>query len=110
MKTYSDLVDRVFLDFHRIVGGEDDLADLFILVSLGQDIGLDRRLPPEQGDPDATRESVETASAKLTALVNRFDDPDQPYLSQPHPGQAPRFSDYTQLARVAEWAALDEGE
>ena len=36
--------------------------------------------------------------------------PARPYLSRPHPGQAPRFSDYTQLARVAEWAALEEGE
>ncbi|MGI4953390.1 MAG: double-strand break repair protein AddB, partial [Janthinobacterium lividum] len=63
-----------------------------------------------KGDPTTTRESVETARAKLTALVNRFDNPDQPYLSQPHPGSAPRFNDYTQLARVAEWAALEDGE
>ncbi len=53
---------------------------------------------------------VDTARGKLSALVAAFDDPAHPYLSQPHPGQAPRFSDYTQLARVAEWAALEEGE
>ena len=53
---------------------------------------------------------VDMARAKLSALVARFDDPTHPYLSQPHPGHAPRFSDYTQLARVAEWAALKEGE
>ena len=51
---------------------------------------------------------VGTAREKLSALVARFDDPAHPYLSQPHPGQAARFSDYTQLARAAEWAALEE--
>jgi ATP-dependent helicase/nuclease subunit B len=63
-----------------------------------------------RGDATKIDETVATARAKIAALVAAFDDPDRPYLSQPHPGQAPRFSDYTQLARVAEWAALDEGE
>ena len=63
-----------------------------------------------RGDTGKIDETVETARDKLAALVDAFDDPQRPYLSQPHPGQAPRFSDYTQLARVAEWAALEEGE
>ncbi len=61
-------------------------------------------------DADAIGATVATARDRLAALVAAFDNPDHPYLSQPHPGQAPRFSDYTQLARVAEWAALEEGE
>jgi ATP-dependent helicase/nuclease subunit B len=48
------------------------------------------------------------AAEKLAALVADFDRPGRPYLSQPHPGAAPRFSDYARLARVAEWAAVDE--
>jgi ATP-dependent helicase/nuclease subunit B len=63
-----------------------------------------------KGDTAATSDAVQNAAAKLAALIERFDNPAQPYLSQPHPGSAPRFNDYTQLARVAEWAALDEGE
>jgi ATP-dependent helicase/nuclease subunit B len=63
-----------------------------------------------KGDTAATNAAVAIAAEKLAALITRFDDPAQPYLSQPHPGSAPRFNDYTQLARVAEWAALDEGE
>ena len=63
-----------------------------------------------RGDGTKIDEIVAMAREKIAALVAAFDDPDHPYLSQPHPGQAPRFSDYTQLARVAEWAALDEGE
>jgi ATP-dependent helicase/nuclease subunit B len=61
-------------------------------------------------DAAAIEDVVSTAQEKLAGLIAAFDNPDHPYLSQPHPGQAPRFSDYTQLARVAEWAALDEGE
>ena len=53
---------------------------------------------------------IAQARSSLAALVAAFDDPAHPYLSQPHPGRAPRFSDYTQLARVAEWAALEDAE
>ena len=63
-----------------------------------------------KGNADTIDATVATARAKLAALVAAFDSADKPYLSQPHPGQAPRFSDYTQLARVAEWAAVEDGE
>ncbi len=46
----------------------------------------------------------------LIDRIAAFDDPRQPYLSRPHPAAAPRFSDYGRLARVAEWAAAEEGE
>jgi ATP-dependent helicase/nuclease subunit B len=39
----------------------------------------------------------------LERLIAAFDDPAQPYLSRPQPGQAPRYSDYSHLARVKEW-------
>jgi ATP-dependent helicase/nuclease subunit B len=54
-------------------------------------------------DPVRIAAAVATARDKLAALIARFDDPARAYLSQPHPGHAPRFSDYAQLARVAEW-------
>ncbi len=59
---------------------------------------------------DATRmqDAAEQAWDSLCRRVAAFDDPDCPYLSQPHPGEAPRFSDYAQLARVGEWALLDD--
>ncbi|HEY2133475.1 MAG TPA: double-strand break repair protein AddB [Acetobacteraceae bacterium] len=56
-----------------------------------------------KGDADAIAEAVAVADSKLRALIAAFDDPARAYLSQPHPGRAPRFSDYGQLARVAEW-------
>ena len=54
---------------------------------------------------DATRD----AACKLAALIDAYDAADRCYLSRPQPAHAPRFSDYAQLARVAEWAAGDEG-
>ena len=59
-------------------------------------------------DPDETASEAAKAERALIALVAAFDDPSRAYLSQPHPGAAPRFSDYAQLARVAEWAALED--
>jgi ATP-dependent helicase/nuclease subunit B len=46
---------------------------------------------------------IAAARANLLALIDNFDDPARCYLSQPYPARAPRFSDYAQLARVAEW-------
>jgi len=63
-----------------------------------------------KGDAAHTASVTALAASSLQALVAAFDDASQAYLSQPSPGAAPRFSDYAQLARVAEWAAVDEGE
>jgi ATP-dependent helicase/nuclease subunit B len=58
------------------------------------------------GIPDA----VLDAKDRLCDLIDAFDQPDRAYLSRPHPGSAPRFSDYEQLARVAEWSAAGDGD
>lgn len=44
------------------------------------------------------------AQAGLLALVEKFDDPQTPYLSQPRAEAKPKFSDYNHLARVREWS------
>jgi ATP-dependent helicase/nuclease subunit B len=54
---------------------------------------------------DGNGDLADQALAGLTALINAFDRPDTPYLSQPRPAFAPRFSDYAHLARVKERAA-----
>jgi len=61
-----------------------------------------------KGDAARTADITHQAAASLQALVADFDQPGRAYLSQPSPGAAPRFSDYTLLARVAEWAAVEE--
>ena len=75
-------------------------------LSGGLDPGKETRL--FQHDPARTAQEAETAERALVALIAAFDDPDRAYLSRPHPGAAPRFSDYAQLARVSEWAALED--
>ncbi|MGH7085156.1 MAG: PD-(D/E)XK nuclease family protein, partial [Acetobacteraceae bacterium] len=56
------------------------------------------------GTPEQVRERIEEAVAGLTGLIAAFDDPDRPYLAQPHPGNPPAGSEYSDLARLAEWA------
>jgi ATP-dependent helicase/nuclease subunit B len=58
--------------------------------------------------PEKVGESAAVAAEKLHGLVASFDAPGRAYLSQPHPGSAPRFTDYAHLARVPEWAAVDD--
>lgn len=62
------------------------------------------------GDAAKLNAAVEHAAVGLAALIARFDDVRMPYLAQPSPSRAPRFSDYAQLARVAEWADAGEDE
>jgi ATP-dependent helicase/nuclease subunit B len=61
--------------------------------------------------PDILLKTVKEALGGLETLIDQYDQPQRPYLARPHPAWKPRFSDYTQLARVAEWQqAADEVE
>ncbi|MBV9654986.1 MAG: double-strand break repair protein AddB [Acetobacteraceae bacterium] len=57
------------------------------------------------GRPADVAEGARRALHSLLALIDRFDDPAQPYLAQPDPARAPRFPQYAQLARVGEWGS-----
>ncbi|MDT7950275.1 MAG: double-strand break repair protein AddB [Acetobacteraceae bacterium] len=61
-----------------------------------------------KNDEDAIESHVGATVDQLNALIARYDDPEQAYLSEPHPEAKPRFSDYAQLARVAEWSVLED--
>jgi ATP-dependent helicase/nuclease subunit B len=61
-----------------------------------------------KGRADAIAGAVAAAREALCRLIDTYDAPERCYLSQPQPGFAPRFSDYAQLARVAEWAAAGD--
>jgi ATP-dependent helicase/nuclease subunit B len=56
----------------------------------------------KDGTPD---DQADRALEKLSALVRRFDDENQPYLSLVHPMWRARYGDYDHLARVKEWSA-----
>ena len=55
-------------------------------------------------------ELVAAAAAGLERLVAAFDREETPYLSQPRPAAAPRYSDYGHLARIKEWSAGAEDD
>lgn len=48
---------------------------------------------------------TEQAERGLRRLIERFGQPDTPYLARPRPDFVPRFDDYAHLARVLEWSA-----
>jgi ATP-dependent helicase/nuclease subunit B len=53
----------------------------------------------DDGEPSVL---IDRVLARVKALIERFDDPDTPYLAVPLPRWAPRFSDYRHLERIAE--------
>jgi ATP-dependent helicase/nuclease subunit B len=63
-----------------------------------------------KGDVTRIAATVEKVARQVPELLARFKQADFPYLAQPHPASAPRFSNYAQLARVAEWAALEDAD
>ena len=47
---------------------------------------------------------------KVRTLIAAFDDEATPYYCQPNPAKAPKYSDYLNLARVAEWKVVDNDD
>jgi ATP-dependent helicase/nuclease subunit B len=76
---------------------------LFVKLTGGFDEGemIDRL----KGDEAAIAAIAAEALKGLRDLVAAFDHPDMAYRSRPWRSEAPRYADYEQLARVAEWAA-----
>ena len=50
---------------------------------------------------DDPNKLIQSVLDRVKALIDRFDDPETPYLVEPVPRWAPRFSDYRHLERVA---------
>jgi ATP-dependent helicase/nuclease subunit B len=81
---------------------------LYWHLSGGLDAG--RAVPLFRKNPADIHNAVQDAKDRLSDLIDAFDQPARAYLSRPHPGLAPRFSDYEQLARVAEWSAAGDAD
>ena len=89
-----------------LVGEANELV--YWHLSGGMDAG--KSAPLFKKNPADIPAAVLNAKDRLADLIDQFDDPTRPYLSCPHPGLAPRFSDYAQLARVAEWSAAGDAD
>lgn len=64
--------------------------------------------PFEDAPDHPLSDLIEKSREGLMTLIRTFDDPTTPYYSVPRLDRAPRFNDYEHLARIKEWAALDE--
>jgi len=60
-------------------------------------VPVGERRPIGDDDPNNLIQSV---LDRVRALIERFDNPETPYLAEPVPRWAPRFSDYRHLERV----------
>jgi len=59
---------------------------------------------------DDAREKLEEAEKAIIELLTQFNNPDQPYLSQPRPFYRDDYGDYDNLARRGEWSTGGESE
>lgn len=80
----------------------------YVQLKVSSDGILQRSAIPKDSDADAV---IAASWANLTALLNRYRDPGQGYLSRAYPLRSADHSGrYDHLARVAEWSLHDEGE
>jgi ATP-dependent helicase/nuclease subunit B len=63
-----------------------------------------------KGKDSALRAAIDGAIGGLEQLIDQYDEPGRCYLAQPNPSLTPRFSDYAQLERVAEWSLAGEDD
>ncbi len=85
--------------------GSDVLLSYWRL-SGGQEAGEERRL--FQGQHLATADEIDAATAQLRRLLAEFAHSARAYPHAPHPSRRPRYADYAQLARAAEWGEASE--
>jgi ATP-dependent helicase/nuclease subunit B len=87
--------------FPEIPRGASVAELVYVSLKGGEPAGEDRLIDFKEGDADA---HAERALAKLTAVAERFEDPEQPYLPLVLPMWKSRYGPYDHLARIKEWA------
>jgi ATP-dependent helicase/nuclease subunit B len=92
--------------FRDVPAGAEPASLLYWHLTGGHKPGEEKSVAPKP--PATVATLVADAVHRLDELIEHYDDPAACYLSQPRPGIAPRYTDYAQLARVAEWAALED--
>lgn len=55
-------------------------------------------------------ELLDVSYQRLKDLAAAFDFESTPYISQPNPKYAPKYSDYEHLARIKEWSVQEESD
>ena len=88
--------------FKDIPAGGSVAALAYVMLKGGARAGEFLPIDFKEGTPDS---QADRALGKLAALVQRFDNDDEPYRSLVHPMWKARYGDYDHLARVKEWSA-----
>ncbi len=88
--------------FENIPAASSVAALAYVALKGGARAGEFMPIDFKNGTPD---DQADRALEKLTALVRRFDDENEPYRSLVHPMWKARYGDYDHLARVKEWSS-----
>jgi len=80
---------------------------LYVRFRGGRTPGKERELTDSGHDGETL---MREARAGLERLIEAFDDPETPYLSQPRAKHQNPYGDYDDLARRSEWANAAEGD
>ncbi len=88
--------------FKDIPAGSSVAALAYVMLKGGARAGEFMPIAFKEGTPDS---QADRALEKLSALVRRFDDENEPYRSLVHPMWKARYGDYDHLARVKEWSS-----
>lgn len=83
-----------------------DLRLAYWRLSGGREPGEERLL--FKGERPLTAGEIDAATTQLRRLLAEFAHPSRPYPHAPHPSRRPRYADYAQLARAAEWGEASE--
>jgi ATP-dependent helicase/nuclease subunit B len=87
--------------FSNIPPGASVAELVYVSLKGGEPAGEDKLIDFRDGDADT---HAERALAKLRAVAERFEDPEQPYLPLVLPMWKSRYGPYDHLARIKEWA------
>jgi ATP-dependent helicase/nuclease subunit B len=93
--------------FPGIAAGSRVDALVYVALKGGEPAGESRPIEFRDGDADA---HAEAALAKLTEVVGRFENEQQPYLPLVLPMWKQRYGTYDHLARVKEWSVGGDEE
>jgi ATP-dependent helicase/nuclease subunit B len=88
--------------FKDIPAGSSVAALAYVALKGGARAGEFLPIDFKDSTPDL---QADRALEKLSALVRRFDDENEPYRSLVHPMWKARYGDYDHLARVKEWSS-----
>ncbi|HSE76721.1 MAG TPA: double-strand break repair protein AddB [Alphaproteobacteria bacterium] len=86
------------LRYWRLSGGRD----------AGEEVAVDGKRLAKDAPPLDPVVLADDAEAGLARLAARYRDPATPYPARPLFEYAPRYSDYGHLARLKEWATLED--